>query len=124
MFKALLKPLDLVIIALSAAAIILLSISIYAPDGGEPSLRIESAGGDYIYPLDEDRRIDIEGPSGTSSIVIENGSAYFEDSDCRDKLCVLMGKISEEGQWAACMPNRVFISIEGDSVEEIDVLSY
>jgi hypothetical protein len=36
-----------------------------------------------------------------------------------------MGPVSEAGQWAACMPNRVFISIEGGKPdEEIDILSY
>ena len=48
------------------------------------------------------------------------------DSPCRDKLCVLEGAFSKPGKWAACLPNRVFVSIKGIKTEDtpIDDTSY
>lgn len=45
-------------------------------------------------------------------IEINNGEIYFAESDCRDKICVRSGKLSEKGESAACLPNRVAISIK------------
>ncbi|MDC7228424.1 MAG: NusG domain II-containing protein [Spirochaetales bacterium] len=88
-------------------------------------LLIQDESGEYLYPMDADRTITVEGPVGESVIVIEDGAAHFEHSDCKDKLCVLMGDISEGGEWAACLPNRVMILVEGGEDEiETDTLSY
>lgn len=92
---------------------------------GEPILKITSTDEEYIYQLDSEIEIDIAGPIGNTHIHIRDGEAFIESSPCENQLCVMMGSISKTGQWAACMPNRIFISIEGGSDEtEIDVLSY
>lgn len=86
---------------------------------------IQEQSGESVYPLDEDRVITVEGPIGESVIVIEDGAARFEHSDCSDNLCVLMGAVDEGGEWAACLPNKVFITIEGGTeADETDTLSY
>lgn len=48
-----------------------------------------------------------------NGVVIEckDGKVYFLSSDCPDKTCVLTGKLSEDGQWAACLPNSTFLEI-------------
>ncbi len=125
MFKGQLKPFDYIIAAVSVLAIVLLSIMIYTGNSSAARLIIDSDEGQYIYPLDKDAEFDIEGPIGHSHIVIKDGKASISDSPCEDKLCVLMGDITKPGHWAACLPNRIFISIEGGSQdEEIDDLSY
>ncbi|MBI9107511.1 MAG: NusG domain II-containing protein [Spirochaetales bacterium] len=125
MIKADLKIFDYIIIALSAAAIIFLSVRIYTAEPGAPVLKVDTADYVYIYPLEEDMEVEVEGPIGSSHIIIKDGTAYISSSPCEDQLCVLMGGISEPGQWAACLPNRVFLSIEGgEDDEEIDILSY
>ena len=125
MIKAVLKPFDYILVLFSVAAVIILSVHIYSAKPEEVVLRIDSAGGEYIYPLDENLEVEVEGPIGHTHVKVEDGRAYISHSPCNDQLCVLMGSISEAGQWAACLPNRVFISIEGGSPdEEIDVLSY
>ena len=92
---------------------------------GQSILKISAVDNEYIYQLDEDQELEIEGPIGSTHVHISGGEAYISESPCENQLCVMMGSISKPGQWAACMPNRVFISIEGGSDDqEIDVLSY
>ena len=38
-------------------------------------------------------------------------SAWFEHSDCRDKVCINTGRLSLSGQWAACLPNGTVLKI-------------
>lgn len=40
------------------------------------------------------------------------GMARVMHSDCPDKICVNTGWLSESGQTAVCMPNRVTITID------------
>ena len=116
---------DYIIIILSIAAVILISIRIYSGNDDNAVLIISTPESESAYPLDKDAEIEAEGPLGHTHIVISGGKAYIEESPCDNKLCILAGAISKPGQWAACMPNRIFISIEGsDNESEIDVLSY
>lgn len=79
---------------------------------------IETSGEKHIYPLSEDRSITIEGPAGESVIHIEHGAARFASSDCDDDLCVQMGKIQNSGEWAACLPNKIFLYTGGNEDDE------
>ena len=115
------------------AAAVLVSVSVFLlflfyganRNSEEGYLLIKDEQGESLYSLEEDRRITVHGPVGESVIIIENGAAGFESSDCRDKLCVLMGTVDDGGEWAACLPNRVFISVEGAAEnDEADTLSY
>ncbi len=87
-------------------------------------LVITSGSDEYRYPLSADKTIEIDGAIGKSTIQIQGGFAFFADSDCPNKICVQSGKISQDGQWAACLPNDVFLRIEGGNSDKIDGLSY
>lgn len=120
-----LKPFDYIITASALLLVIFFSVRIYSEQGGQAVLRIDAAGNEYLYSMDEDTELELDGPIGLTHVIISGGEAYISESPCEDKLCILMGSITKSGQWAACMPNRVFISIEGGADEaEIDVLSY
>jgi len=108
-----LRPLDFVAILVSAAAVGLASMAAYSGDSGEPEAVVQGVGGEWIYPLDADREIEVEGPLGVTLIHIGDGVVRFEDSPCPTKSCVAQGGISESGQWLACLPNQVFVRIEG-----------
>lgn len=56
--------------------------------------------------------------------VYEDGSIAFAESDCPDKVCVNTGRLHYVGQTAACLPNRVYIKIVGDTVgdDEPDIV--
>lgn len=92
--------------------------------GTERYLVITAEETEWIYPLDEDQVLEFSGPVGKTIVTIENGNARITESDCPNQLCIAMGAASKPGQWAACLPNRVFLSISGKNDEkenEVDV---
>ncbi len=44
----------------------------------------------------------------------EDGGIAFEKSDCPDKICIKSGVLHLAGQYAACLPNRVYVKILSD----------
>ncbi len=47
-----------------------------------------------------------------NTVKIENGKAYMLDSDCKNKICINTGKISNSGESVICLPNKVIIEVE------------
>jgi hypothetical protein len=109
------KLLDIAIIAASAALVAASAARAYAPGSGEPRAVVEGPGGEWIYPLNEDRVIEVAGPLGDTIVGIEDGRARILDSPCPNKTCVASGSLSRAGQWAACLPNEVLLRVEGGS---------
>lgn len=106
------KIFDLIICFFFLSAIVFSSISAYKKKGGEVKLFIQSPSGQWVYALDKNVQIDIPGSIGISRIVIVDGKASFSDSPCDNKTCITAKPISNDGEWSACLPNRVFIRIE------------
>lgn len=75
------------------------------------------------YPLDHDRVLEIRGPLGVSRLEIRNGRVRFLESPCRNKVCVHSGWLSHAGEVAACLPNRVSVSL-GGSAPAYDAVSF
>lgn len=65
-----------------------------------------------VFPLSEDRKIEVTGPLGISTVVIESGDVYMADSPCPNKICIHMGKKSERNDTIICIPNRVYITVK------------
>lgn len=109
---------DFLIIAV--ALLVAVGFTLYAAhrseEGGYVEIRTDE--GTYLYSLDEDRELVFSGPLGDTRVHIEDGRAHITESPCRDKLCVSMGWIEHGGEWAACLPNRVFVSVEGAPAAE------
>ncbi|WP_020611112.1 NusG domain II-containing protein [Sediminispirochaeta bajacaliforniensis] len=120
------RPLDAVIIIIAVLVIVLISIEVYGGKGSAARLLVQSEGRTFVYPLDQDRIIEVKGPLGTTTIEIRDGRARFVDSPCRDKICVAYGWLENPGEWTACLPNKVLAAIEDNSSKEasIDFLSY
>ena len=112
MGKIIFKPFDFLFLALSIAAVAFSILALKNGNGKKSRLVVEADGKEYIYPLDEEKTLEINGAIGISLIRIENGKAYFENSPCPGKLCVKMPAVKENNDWAACMPNKVFIRVE------------
>ncbi len=120
-----LKPLDYGIVLAGLIAVILVSIQVYARSGSELSVVIGGTEGEWIYPLDGDRTLEIAGPSGTSVVEIREGHVHMLSSPCKNQTCVAAGAIASEGQWLACLPNKVFVRIEGmGKDEQLDAAVY
>lgn len=89
---------------------------------GRTLVEIQTPAGQFVYPLGIDRALPARGPLGDSLIRIQGRQAWFESSPCQNQLCVQMGHLHAPGQWAACLPNRIFLRLTARR-EDIDALS-
>lgn len=115
-----LKLLDGVALAVSVAFIALFSWYAYGHVGEKPIVYIQGDKNAWVYPLDSDRDLEIDGPLGKTQVHIKDKTVHVTDSPCRDKVCVYAGTILKKGDWIACLPNRVFIRIESKAEVEVD----
>lgn len=51
----------------------------------------------------------------TNTVEISDGGAMMIEANCPDKVCMHTGRISHSGQSIVCLPNRVVVSVTGDS---------
>jgi len=107
------RPLDIAAALAAAVVIVLTAVAVYAPGNAAPEVVISGAGGEWIYPLDTNRTLQIPGPLGLTTVEILGKTARVTDSPCKNKICIAMGAISSPGQWIACLPNKVFVRVEG-----------
>jgi hypothetical protein len=117
------KPLDVLIIAVSLAATAAAFISAYKNNKGRTQLLIQTPYGTYAYDMSQDRTIDVQGELGISRIQIKKGKARFLESPCPNKTCIQCAPVSKTGEWTACLPNRVFIRVEGTSDDTVDAMA-
>ncbi len=117
---------DFLFILLFLVIIIYFSVNIFLKSkNSTKQLVIESNQDVWYYQLDKDKEIKIEGNLGESIIKIKDGHVFFESSPCPNKLCVQSSAITKNGEWIACLPNGVFVRIEGeDKNSEVDGISY
>lgn len=106
------RPLDLVIILASAAAFVASALGVYG-NAGPSSLVVSGEAGEWLYPLSVDRTVSVPGPLGETVIRIEDGGARIVDSPCANKTCVAAQAIRKPGDWTACLPNGVFMRVDG-----------
>ena len=114
-----------ILVVIFCLSLVLLSVLHIAgrKNGSSSMLVIFSAGEKYIYPLDRDGVYEIKGKIGVSTISVKDGAASFLDSPCPNKTCVMSAPVSKNGEWAACLPNDVFIRIESDS-DDFDAVAF
>jgi len=105
---------DIAAIALAVGAIFLSSLGAVNA-AGEPRAIISNGQDEWVYPMNQERSVEIPGPLGVTTVHIHDDSVCIEDSPCPNKTCVAAGAITEPGQWLACLPNQVFVRIEGGS---------
>ena len=113
-----LKIFDIVFILIFLTAIFLSFFNLFRKKSEKAAeLFVQTPNEKFIYSLSKDGIYKFKGLLGESSIQVENGKAKFLDSPCENKNCIQSGEISTNGQWAACLPNGIFITIEGKSKE-------
>ena len=101
------------VLLLAALALFFLMRSRQDRDTGTGAQAVVTVDGQEIgrYPLSKSGTFPLNG--GTNILVVENGEAWVSEADCPDKVCMGMGKISRNGEFIACLPNRLLIVIEG-----------
>ena len=118
------RPLDLVAVVL-ALAIFGASIGFTVDrTGGQAIVDIQGQNNQWMFPIDTHRTVAVPGPLGITHVVLDGGGVYIHDSPCKEKICVNMGRITTVGSWVACLPNRVFVRIEGAAKQEVDTVAY
>jgi hypothetical protein len=120
-----LKSLDIAVLILCAAVIAVTAALVYSGSRAEPQVSISGKGGEWVYPLKTDRRVEVQGPLGITVVQIRDGSVRIVDSPCPNKTCIAAGAISRPNQWIACLPNAVFVRVTGAAGRsEIDAGAY
>jgi hypothetical protein len=111
-----LRIFDAVVLGFAAAVTVYWSVLIYAGNDSPVQLVVKGEGGNWIYPIGRTERVEVPGPLGITVVELYGGEARVLSSPCANQSCVAAGAIHKRGQWAACLPNRVFLSVEGGSV--------
>ena len=125
--KKLIKPLDLVLIAVLLIA-----------GGGLWLARSRAAAGVTAVVLvkgEEVRRVDltrVEEPYEIGldtipavTLTVEPGAIFFSEAQCRDKLCVKAGRLTKVNDSATCLPARVTIRLIGETTGgDVDAAVY
>jgi hypothetical protein len=123
-----LRIFDFFILGFAAAITVYSGISIYGGSASSVHLTVKGADGSWIYSMDNDELLELKGPLGITTVELNGGKARVISSPCTNQSCVAAGAIHGNGQWIACLPNGVFLSIEGsDSSDEagsIDALAW
>lgn len=106
------KILDFLILTVITAIIITVSLFIYSAASSSLYLSVRTPKGDWIYPMEENIDFAVEGEIGIVNIKIEGGEAFVVSSTCSNKSCILAPRLKNHGDWNACLPNKVFLSVE------------
>jgi len=114
------KLLDYVALCGAITLTVLSFSSAFSVQSDSLEISIQSEEKEWIYPLDGSLSQSIPGPAGMTIVEIREGLVFVSHSDCREQICVQSGSIKEQGQWIACMPNRIFITIRGKKEGELD----
>lgn len=120
-----LKPLDYIIILFTIFVCVISVFILHNKAKEQGILAITTPDGEFLYQLDKEAKIEIQGRQGISVIQIQNGCARFISSPCANQTCVASSPVKQNGQWAACMPNGIFIRVQADSDNsDIDITSF
>ncbi|MES0874024.1 NusG domain II-containing protein [Sinimarinibacterium thermocellulolyticum] len=115
---------DVLAIALASALVGALYAHFWQPAVAATHVELRVGGVDAgRYALNEAREIRVDGRLGPSVLKIEDGRVRFLRSPCRNQVCVHSGWLQRGGDAAACLPNRVSISLVGGDVP-LDGIAY
>lgn len=104
----------------------MLFLALRLSDSGKQSegpCAVVTVGGEEVgrFPLSQPGTFVLNG--GTNTLVVRDGVAYMEEAKCPDKICMMMGKISRNGEFIACLPNQLLVVIEDGESSGVDARS-
>lgn len=73
-----------------------------------------------LFSTSKDTVFTLVGPVGKTEIQIQDARVWISKAPCRHHICQHQGKISKSGQILVCVPNRIYVQIEGQPDSEID----
>ena len=107
-----------VLLLLSLVALLVMSLN--KEEGAYAEITID---GSTVarYSLSKDGVYTLNG--GTNTLTIKDGKAYMTESNCPDHKCENMGKMKYVGQTIVCLPNKLTVTIVGESENSVDFVS-
>lgn len=109
------------IIVIIAAMWIIINVFIKKSDDSNNAVVKIDGQTVYTLSLNKDTSITVDGYNGgKNTITIKDGTAYMQEADCPDHLCVKSGSISKTGETVVCLPHRVVIEIKGSKDSGVD----
>lgn len=66
----------------------------------------------WQQPLTANAEYLVQTKYGQNTVVVQNGSCFVKNADCRDAICQKSGKISRRGQSIVCLPHRLVVEVE------------
>lgn len=104
-----------VLVWLLAATLLVGLYAAYWQSDGHGAEAVVLVNGKRWARLDlfQDQDLKVPGPLGHSHIQVRDGQVRFVDSPCPNKLCVHTGWLSQGGEVAICLPNKVSLQILG-----------
>ena len=97
----------------------LLFVFLLPKNKGEKVIISVDKNRNFVYPLNQDREIIVEGKLGEAKVVIRDGKVKIVNSPCPLKICERKGWIEKKGDFIICVPNRVVIRITGKEYDAI-----
>lgn len=124
-----LRPFDYGIIILAVVLTGFSAFMVYRNSGGGSRIVLKGPGGSWVYPRNQNATelISVAGPLGDTVVELRNGGARVLSSPCTNQLCIASGAIHARGQWIACLPNQVLITIEAaapGAEDELDAAAW
>lgn len=78
---------------------------------------------DEIELTEEEYEIEISSELGYNLLKVSNYGIEMVESDCPDHICIGFGHIHLAHENIVCLPNRIFVEIQGaDHSEEVDAI--
>lgn len=108
---------DFAVIAffLVLAAMFWIRIFAFSDAKSEKVLKVYSENKLYAeYDLNgikKEKNITVKSSKGSIKISFSKDGARAEESDCKDKICIGMGRISKAGQSFVCVPSEIYAEI-------------
>ncbi|MDR2515967.1 MAG: NusG domain II-containing protein [Spirochaetaceae bacterium] len=119
------KPLDIPVMLLALGLALGAAFRVYRGAGETSRAVIRGSGGArWIFPLDAAETVRVAGPLGETVVEIAGGRARVVSSPCENQTCVSAGFLHAAGAWTACLPNQVFLLVEGGGEGERDAVSW
>ena len=116
--KLRLKIFDYIIIILALVFSSYSAYAIYSGSQANTIVMIRGQDREWVFPLNAEETVEVQGPLGISLIRIRGNEAWVESSPCKNQICVAAGQIHRYRTWIACLPNNVFLLIEGNNIIE------
>jgi hypothetical protein len=124
-----LRCLDYGAIGLALAVTVWASLAVYAGSGSADEVVVTGAEGRWIFPRNAAETLRVAGPLGDTVVELSGGRVRVIASPCTNQTCVAAGGIRSHGQWIACLPNQVLVSIKAGpgpsrDLDELDGASW